>query len=456
MQTDKNMLGSESVGKLLFKLALPAVTAQIVNVLYNMVDRMYIGHIDVVGAQALTGVGVCMPLIMIISAFAALAGMGGAPRASIMMGKKDMPAAEKILGNCTTLMLILSVVLTAVFLAFGRDMLLAFGASENTIGYAWDYMLIYTIGTVFVQMALGLNAFITAQGFATMSMITVLIGAVCNIVLDPILIFGLNMGVKGAALATIISQGISCAWVLKFLSGKKTLLRIKKPNLKLSAAVILPCIALGLSPFIMQATESLIAVCFNASLFKYGGDIAVGSMAILITVMQFCMLPLLGLSQGAQPIVSYNFGAKNAARVKNAFSLLVISSLVYSTALWAISMFAPQVLVSIFTKDAELMRAADAAMRIYMSASFLFGIQIACQQTFIAIGNAKVSVFLAVLRKILLLVPLIFILPAILPEPVSAVLMAEPVADTIAVIATASMFVFHFGRAMKRLESSTN
>lgn len=452
MQRDNNMLGSESVGKLLFKLALPAVTAQIVNVLYNMVDRMYIGHIDVVGAQALTGVGVCMPLIMIISAFAALAGMGGAPRASIMMGKKDNPAAEKILGNCTTLLLILSVVLTAVFLIFGRNMLLAFGASENTIGYAWDYMMIYTIGTVFVQIALGLNSFITAQGFATMSMITVLIGAVCNIILDPILIFGLNMGVKGAALATIISQGISCAWVLKFLCGKKTLLRIKKPNLRLSAAVILPCIALGLSPFIMQATESLIAVCFNASLLKYGGDIAVGSMTILITVMQFCMLPLMGLSQGAQPIVSYNFGAGNAVRVKKAFLLLLASSLVYSTALWAVSMFAPQALVSIFTKDAELMRAADAALRIYMSASFLFGIQIACQQTFIAIGNAKVSVFLAVLRKILLLVPLIFILPVILPDPVFAVFLAEPVADTVAVITTASMFIFHFSRAMKRLE----
>ncbi len=452
MQTDKNMLGSQSVGKLLFKLALPAVTAQIVNVLYNMVDRMYIGNIEGVGAQALTGVGVCMPLIMIISAFAALAGMGGAPRASIMMGKKDEPAAERILGNCTTLLLIVSVALTAVFLLFGRNMLLSFGASENTIGYAWDYMWIYTLGTIFVQMALGLNTFITAQGFATMSMATVLIGAVCNIILDPIFIFGMNMGVKGAALATIISQGVSCVWVLKFLTGKKTLLRIKKQNLRLSAAVILPCVALGLSPFIMQATESLIAVCFNSSLLRYGGDIAVGSMTILITVMQFCMLPLMGLSQGAQPIVSYNFGAGSAARVKKAFLLLLVSSLVYSTTLWAISMFAPQVLVFIFTKNAELMRATEAAMRIYMAASFLFGIQIACQQTFIAIGNAKVSVFLAMLRKILLLVPLIFILPAVLSEPVSALFMAEPVADTIAVVTTASMFIYHFRRAMKRLE----
>ena len=444
-------LGQGSVGKLLLRLAVPTVTAQVVNVLYNMVDRMYIGHIEGIGAQALTGVGVCMPLIMIISAFAALAGMGGSPRASIMMGRGDHPAAEKILGNCTTLMLVLAGALTAVFLAFGRDMLLAFGASGDTIGYAMQYMPIYACGTVFVQIALGLNSFITAQGFAKTSMITVLIGAVINIILDPVFIFGFHMGVRGAAVATVISQAVSCFWVLSFLSGKRAVIRLRPNNMKLSASVILPCILLGLSPFIMQATESIIAVCFNASLQTYGGDTAVGAMTILSSVMQFSMLPLMGLSQGAQPIISFNFGARSAARVKKAFQLLLIVSVAYSAALWAAAMLAPQALVSIFTHDPVLSQAAVYAMRIYMGVSVVFGVQIACQQTFIAIGNAKTSLFLAVLRKIILLIPLIYIMPMLLPDPVTAVFSAEPVADAIAVATTAVLFAVQFRRAMKRL-----
>lgn len=444
-------LGQGSVGKLLLRLAVPTVTAQVVNVLYNMVDRMYIGHIEGIGPQALTGVGVCMPLIMIISAFAALAGMGGSPRASIMMGRGDHPAAERILGNCTTLMLILAGILTAVFLIFGRDMLLAFGASGDTIGYAMQYMPIYACGTVFVQVALGLNAFITAQGFAKTSMITVLIGAVINIILDPVFIFGLHMGVSGAAIATVVSQAVSCFWVLSFLSGKRAVIRLRPGNMKLRASVILPCILLGLSPFIMQATESIITVCFNASLQTYGGDTAVGAMTILTTVMQFSMLPLMGLSQGAQPIISFNFGARSAERVKKAFRLLLIVSVAYSTALWAVAMLAPQVLVSIFTHDPVLSQTAAFAMRIYMGVSLLFGVQIACQQTFIAIGNAKTSLFLAILRKIILLIPLIYIMPMLLPDPVMAVFSAEPVADAAAVGTTAILFAVQFRRAMKRL-----
>lgn len=444
-------LGQGNVGKLLLRLAVPTVTAQVVNVLYNMVDRMYIGHIEGAGPQALTGVGVCMPLIMIISAFAALAGMGGSPRASIMMGRGDHPAAERILGNCTTLMLILAGILTTVFLIFGRDMLLAFGASGDTIGYAMQYMPIYACGTVFVQVALGLNTFITAQGFAKTSMITVLIGAVINIILDPVLIFGLHMGVSGAAIATVISQAVSCFWVLSFLSGKRAVIRLRPGNMKLRASVILPCILLGLSPFIMQATESIITVCFNASLQTYGGDTAVGAMTILTTVMQFSMLPLMGLSQGAQPIISFNFGARSAERVKKAFRLLLIISVAYSTALWAVAMLAPQVLVSIFTHDPVLSQTANFAMRIYMGVSLLFGVQIACQQTFIAIGNAKTSLFLAILRKIILLIPLIYIMPMLLPDPVAAVFSAEPVADAAAVGTTAILFAVQFRRAMKRL-----
>ena len=446
-------LGSGSVGKLLFKLAVPAITAQVVNVLYNMVDRMYIGHIPEVGAQALTGVGVTLPVIMIISAFAALVSMGGAPKASIYMGQKNMPAAEKTMGNCFSLLVLAALALTAVFLMFGKDLLLLFGASENTLPYAWSYLSIYTLGTLFVQLALGMNAFITAQGFATTSMLTVVIGAATNIALDPLLIFTFHMGVKGAALATIISQAISAAWVILFLRGKKTVLRLKKENFRLEKKIILPCLALGLSPFIMQATESILAICFNSSLLRYGGDLAVGAMTILTSVMQFSMLPLQGLTQGSQPIASYNYGARNPARVKGVFKILLISCLSYSTLLWALSMLCPQLFAMIFTNDGELIAFASRALRIYMATSLMFGAQIACQQTFIAIGNAKTSLFLAVLRKILLLIPLIYILPLIFQDKVTAVFLAEPVADFLAVVTTVTMFRLQFGKAMKELEA---
>ena len=333
MDDQKDFLATAPVGKLLFKLALPTVTAQIINMLYNIVDRIYIGHIPDIGADALTGVGVCMPLIMIVSAFAALVGYGGAPRASISMGTGDNRSAEKILGNCFTALLLISAALTAVLLVFNRTFLMAFGASENTIRYAVDYMNIYAAGTVFVQITLGMNMFITAQGFAKTGMLSVLIGAAANIILDPIFIFGLDMGVQGAALATVLSQAMSCAWVLAFLFGKKTHLKIKKENLLLKSKVILPSLALGLSTFIMQASESVISVCFNASLLRYGGDTAVGAMTILTSVMQFAMLPLQGLGQGAQPIISYNYGAGNTERVKSAFKLLLIASMCYATLL---------------------------------------------------------------------------------------------------------------------------
>lgn len=449
----QNELGTKSIQKLLFSMAVPAITAQIINLLYNLVDRMYIGHISEVGATALTAVGVTMPIIMFISAFAALVSMGGAPLSSIMMGKGDKAAAEKILGNCTTALVISSVILTAAALIFGEKMLVTFGASKNTIGYALDYLNIYACGTLFVQLALGLNAFITAQGFAKTSMQTVLVGAILNIILDPIFIFGFKMGVKGAALATIISQGISALWVIKFLTGNKTLLKIKRKNLKIDFKVLLPCIALGLSPFIMQSTESVLVIAFNTSLLKYGGDLAVGAMTILSSVMQFSMLPLVGLTQGATPIISFNYGAGNGSRVKEAFLLLLKVSLIYSVGLWAIAMLFPQAFAGIFTKDAELINISIKSMRIYMAASLLFGIQISCQQTFIALGNAKVSVFLAVLRKIILLIPLIYILPVFLENKVVAVLLAEPAADIIAVTITGIMFSIQFRNILNNLDS---
>lgn len=434
-------LAEGKVGSLLFRLALPAILAQIINVMYNMVDRMYIGHIPEVGPDALTGVGVTMPLIMAISAFAALVSMGGAPRASIMMGKQDRDAAERILGNCTAMLVITAVTLTLLILLTGRSILLLFGASENTIGYAWSYMQIYAVGTLFVQLSLGLNAFINAQGFAKTGMFTVAIGAVCNIILDPVFIFAFGMGVRGAALATILSQAVSSVWVVRFLISEKSTLRIRRKNLKLSAEVILPCVGLGVSPFIMQFTESVLSICFNTSLLKYGGDTAVGAMTIMASVMQFSMLPLQGLTQGAQPIISFNYGAGNIGRVKQAFRLLLCSALTYSTLLWALAMFAPQIFIAIFTADTALAQYTAWAIRIYMAASLLFGIQLSCQQTFIALGNAVTSVFLALLRKVILLIPLIFIFPLFLSDKVFAVFLAEPVADSIAVSVTAGLFI---------------
>lgn len=444
-------LGHDSIGKLLFQLALPAITAQIVNVLYNMVDRMYIGHIPEVGSLALTGMGVCFPLITVISAFAALTGMGGAPRAAIMMGRGDHEEAERILGNCACGTLLSGLVLTVVFLLFSDPMLMLFGASANTFPYASAYMRIYACGTLFVQVALGLNPFISTQGFATISMMSTLIGAVTNIILDPIFIFGLDMGVQGAALATIISQALSALWVLRFLCGSRTQLKIRRKNLHIQWKTYLPCMALGMSPFVMQSTEGLISICFNSSLLKYGGDIAVGSMTILSSVMQFSMLPLQGLSQGSQPIVSFNYGAGNADRVKKAFFFLLKACLAYSTLLWGISVFRPQLFISIFTSDPELTTFTIWSLRIYMAMSLIFGAQIACQQTFVALGNAKTSLFLAVLRKIILLIPLIFILPHFFADKVMAVFLAEPVADTLAVCTTSIMFAVQFRQILKNM-----
>lgn len=450
MDDNKDFLGTQPIGRLLLKLALPTVAAQLINMLYNIVDRMYIGHIKDVGALALTGVGVCMPLIMIISSFAALVGNGGAPRASIYMGKKDTDAAQKILGNCFSLQIIISIILTIILLIGNKTFLLAFGASENTISYAVNYMNIYAIGTIFVQLTLGMNAFITAQGFAKTGMLSVLIGAVANIVLDPVFIFGMNMGVRGAALATIISQTLSCIWVLSFLFGKKTFLKIKPENLRLHAKIILPCVALGSSLFIMQASESIISVCFNSSLLKYGGDIAVGAMTILTSVMQFAMLPLQGLGQGAQPIMSYNYGAKNNDRVRKTFRLLLKVSFGYSIVLWAIVMLFPQMFAMMFTSDNTLLSFTSQALRIYMASMFMFGIQIACQMAFNALGKAKDSIIVAVMRKFILLIPLIYIMPAIFKaNQTNAVYMAEPVADFIAVCFTAILFAFEFKKAMK-------
>lgn len=454
MNTDtKNILGTEKVHKLLFSLAIPAITAQLVNMLYNIVDRIYIGHMSEVGPSALTGVGITMPIIIIISAFSSLIGMGGAPMAAIKMGENKHDEAENILGNCLSSLTIISFILTVLFLFIGEDLLWFFGASEKTITYGLDYLNIYVCGTIFVQLTLGLNSFISTQGFAKFSMLTVIIGAVSNIILDPILIFGLNMGVKGAALATVLSQALSTIWVFKFFMGSNTKLKIYKRNLNINKKIIIPVLLLGMSPFIMQSTESLLSITFNTSLLKYGGDIAVGSMTIMASIMQIIFLPVVGLTQGAQPIISYNYGAKNNDRVKGTFKLLIKSAFIYTTSIWLLIMIFPGTFISIFTKDTELMNFSVWAVRIYLATGFVIAAQNSCQQTFVALGQAKISMFLALLRKIILLIPMILILPNFFSNKVFAVFLAEPISDFIAAAVTTITFMLSINRILESNES---
>ena len=439
-QEQQNKLAVMPVGKLLLSLALPAIAAQIINLLYNMVDRIYIGHIPGTGSLALTGLGVALPVIILVAAFAALIGFGGAPRASISMGRGEYDKAEEIMGNCVFTIVCLAIVLSVVSYIFAEPVLYAFGASDDTIVYALPYLRIYVCGSIFVLITTGLNAFITSQGFAAIGMKTVMIGAGMNIVLDPIFIFGFQMGVRGAALATVLSQAVSAVWVLKFLGGHKTKLRIQRKYLRFRLEIMGPVLALGISPFIMQATESILSVCFNTSLQKYGGDIAVGAMTILTGVMQFSMMPLQGLSQGMQPIVSFNYGAKNMDRVRSAFLITLRVCLCYSLLIWLPAMLTPGALARIFSSDEITVEYTARTMRVYMAASAVFGAQIACQQTFVALGKAVHSLFLAVLRKIILLIPMIYILPNFFEDKVFAVFLAEPVSDALAVSTTVTLF----------------
>lgn len=443
-------MGSGNVKKLLASLAVPAVVAQVINLLYNVVDRIYIGHIPKIGASALTGVGLFMPILMLINAFAMLAGSGGAPRAAIAMGKKDNDTAEKIVGNCFSLLLGFAVVLTAVFYFSAPTLLRLFGASSVTLPYAVDYARIYILGSVFVLIVMGMNPFITTQGFAKISMLTTVIGAVINIILDPIFIFVLEMGVKGAALATVLSQAVGALWILRFLSGKKTILRLKKENMRLILNVILPCLGLGISTFVMLSTESLLSISFTSSLSRYGGDIAVGAMTIITSVSQLVTMPLQGICQGGQPIISYNYGAGNKSRVKEAFFTQFGACILYTSLFWTALMIVPQIFAGMFTNDTALMKYTTWAIRIYMAGTFSVGFQISCQQSFMALGQAKVSLLLACLRKIILLIPLIFILPLFFADKVFAVFLAEPVSDIVAAAVTTITFLTQFNKILKK------
>ena len=444
MKNDNDLLADMPVPTAFFKLAIPAIAAQLINILYNLVDKMFIGRIPGVGKQALAGVGVTAPVILAVSAFAALVSMGGAPKASIFMGKGDHEQAEKVMGSCTWLLIILSVVLTALMLIFGRSIMLLFGASQDTITYAVDYMNIYCLGTLFTQLTLGLNAFITAQGKTLISMCNVAVGAVTNIILDAVLINGFCMGVKGAALATVISQGVSVCFVIRYLITGKSKLHLHFRNIRFDGPLIWSCVLLGTSPALMQLTENMVAISFNTSLQKYGGDMAVASMSILNSIMQFVMLLLPGLVQGAQPLLSYNLGAQNIARVKKTFRLLLICCVSGSFLIWLICMTVPAAVASIFTSDIDLITYTNKSMRVYLAMLFIYGIQVACQYSFVALDQAPKAIFLTIWRKIIILIPLIFILPHFMPHAVMGVYLAEPIADTIAVCTTAPMFYSYY------------
>ena len=450
----KQDMGIGSVKKLMVQMAVPALVGQVVNLLYNIVDRIYIGHLPGIGGTALTGVGLFTPILMLITAFAMMAGAGGAPRAAIAMGEGDKERAEKILGNCFTVLMIFAVILTGVFYAACPTLLRWFGASDATLPYAVEYGRIYILGSVFVLTVMGMNTFITTQGFAKISMMTTVIGAVINIVLDPILMFGFNMGVKGAAIATVLSQAVSAVWILKFLTGKKTILKLKASNLKLIPSVILPCLGLGVSTFVMLTTESILSISFTSSLARYGGDVAVGAMTVLTSINQLITMPLSGVCQGGQPLISYNYGAKKYDRVKEAFFCQFFTCVAYTTVFWLLLMIFPNFFAGIFTSDAALVDYTAWALKIFLACGFSVGFQISCQQAFMALGQAKISLVMALLRKVFLLIPLIFILPNFFANKAFAVFLAEPVSDLIAAAVTTFMFFRFFRKMLKEAKAA--
>ena len=449
-KSNTQAMETEKIPRLLAQLAIPAVVAQIINLLYNIVDRIYIGHISGVGAAALTGVGLFTPILMLINAFAMLAGSGGAPRAAISMGKKDNKTAEQILGNCFALLVLMAIILTIIFFILAPKLLTLFGASAKTLPYAVAYARIYILGSIFVLIVLGMNPFITTQGFAKISMLTTIIGAVINIILDPIFIFVFNLGVRGAAIATVLSQAVGAIWILRFLSGEKTILHLKKENFRLQKNIILPCLALGVSTFVMLSTESILSISFTSSLSRYGGDIAVGAMTIITSISQLATLPLQGICQGGQPIMSYNFGAGNKDRVKKAFFTQFKVCAIFTTLFCIIVTAFPRLFAGIFSNNTELITYTAWALRIYMAGIFSLGFQVCCQQSFMALGQAKVSLLLACLRKLILLIPLIFILPLFIQNKVFAVFLAEPISDILAAIITTLTFLSRFNKILDK------
>lgn len=432
-------LAHEKISTLLYSLALPAICGQIVTLIYNLVDRMYIGRLDN-GAMAMAAIGLCVPLTTIINAFNGLFGRGGAPLSSIRLGENNKEEADHILSNSFISLVICSLTITLVVALFKDPILYLFGASEETIGYARDYITIYSMGTIFIQLTIGLNYFINAQGFTGFTMRNVIIGAILNIILDPIFINVLGLGVKGAALATVLAQGVSCLLVLSFMFGKRTILHIRKRYLKPSLRILKQIISLGLSPFFMSSTEGLLTICFNQQLLLYGGNLAVSFMTIMSSMFQFVLMPIEGVAQGSQPIISYNYGAKSYQRVKDTISLaLKVTCTCSMLAVIMMELF-PQMFVGIFTSDSELMTLACQMLRVYIFGGCIMGINSTCQQTYNSLGEGKKSFFFAFYRKIILLIPLIFILPHLLPWQMMAVVLAEPISDLITTITNYTYF----------------
>ena len=440
-------LGTEPLPKLIFSLAIPAVLAQIVNLLYSIVDRIYIGHIADVGALALTGMGLCLPILLIVSAFAAFAGNGGAPLAAMELGRGSREKAGEILKNAVIMILCFSVVLTAALLITRKPLLYFFGASDDTIAYADDYLRIYLCGTIFVQLSLGLNTFISCQGQAKTAMLSVLIGAAANIVLDPVFIFAFDMGVKGAALATVISQAISAVWVVRFLLSEKSVIRINFRDLKPRFSIMGRIASLGVSPFIMQSTESLIAIVFTSGLQRYGGDLYVGSYTILSSIMQLMVFPANGFAYGTQSIISYNFGAGNFGRVKQNFRIVSGVCFAYTALFYLAVLLFPRSIAGLFTSDAALCTAAAGMMPIYLAGMVVFAFQISAQASLLGTGQAKISLFIACLRKIILLTPLALILPRFVG--VEGIYWAEPVSDTVSAVTSVLLFLYVSRKVLK-------
>lgn len=436
-----NKLGIEPIPGLLFRMALPSVLAQLVNLLYNMVDRAFVGHIETVGPLALAGLGIVLPVTMIVTAFAHLIGMGGAPRAAIAMGEGHYEKAERILGNCTCMLMGVSVLLFIFFQIFCDPILTLFGASGDTLPYASSYLRIYLLGTFFVMVAMGLNAFITNQGYAKTSMLTTCIGALLNLCLDPLLIYVCELGVVGAAWATVISQGVSAAMILLFLTGKKGYIHIRKKWFRLKRELVLPILALGCSPFVMGLTECVVQLTYNISIAQYG-DLYVALQSILFSLIQIVWMPLNGFAQGASPIISYNYGAGRLDRARQTFRLLLAVDLIFSIGVVSLIVAFPGTVLRIFSDDAALLSLGVLPLRVYILGMAAMGAQSACQNTFLALGQAKISMFLACLRKMFLIWPLALILPHLFGLGVWGLFLAEPIADFTAGITTFTVFYF--------------
>lgn len=447
MQANEEKLGSAPLFRLMLGMGIPALIAQVINLLYNVIDRIYIGHIPDVGATALTGVGLALPMIVMISAFSSFVGAGGAPLSAIALGKGDREEAEKILGNGFVLLILFSASLMVLFFLVKEPVLYQIGASDATFPYANQYMTIYILGTFFVQVTLGMNPYITAQGCSRTAMVSTLIGAVLNIALDPLFIFALGMGIRGAALATVISQFVSALWVLRFLTGKERSIGIRRRKLRLDGRIVRKIMALGIAPFIMQATESFISIVMNSGLQKYGGDLYVGTLTIMQSIMQFISIPVSGFTQGVQPILSYNFGAGRRDRVKRTFCIMFLIVFAYTVVLTGTAMAVPSVFAGIFTDHADLAAMVSRVLPVFLCGMLIFGIQMSCQTTFLALGQAKVSLFVALLRKVILLIPLAVILPKITGDAMF-IYYAEPISDVTSAVTCGILFICLFRRIL--------